>query len=515
VSVENIGRVTCVCSDKTGTLTLGELRLAHALPAVGATEQSLIRAAALASRAETGDPLDEAILAAAGKPGATALAVLATFPFTEDRRRETAVARSDAGGLVAATKGAPEVVLAQCGMEAGEHAIWAERVSQLAAEAHKVLACATRALADASWAGGEPDREFRFEGLLAFEDPVREGVADSLRQCRDAGIRVVMVTGDHPTTAAAVAREIGLCEGEPRGVTDVEIETLAACGDAHALDGIDVVARAFPAQKLTLVRALQACGEIVAVTGDGVNDVPALQAADIGIAMGERGTRSAREAAAIVLLDDDFRTIVGAIAEGRQLFRNLQNSFRYLLMIHIPLVVTAALIPLAGYPLLYLPVHVVWLELIIHPSALLAFQDLPASGRLAPLERAASAAFFSAREWTRIALVGGLLTLLVIAGYGWSLGAGGGVERARAMVLVVLSLASAIATALLSRLRTRAAQATSLGAAAVAAVLVQVPPLAEQLHLTPLHAVDWGIAAGGALAACLPLAVRGPTAHRR
>ena len=131
------------------------------------------------------------------------------------------------------------------------------------------------------------------------------------------------------------------------------------------------------AQKLGLVRALQADGEIVAVTGDGVNDVPALLAADVGIAMGERGTRSAREISSIVLLDDNLRSIVRAIAEGRQLFSNLQLSFQYLLMIHMPLVVTAAIIPLAGYPLLYLPVHIVWLELIIHPSALLVFQELP------------------------------------------------------------------------------------------------------------------------------------------
>src|SRR5947199_315316 len=144
---------------------------------------------------------------------------------------------------------------------------------------------------------------------------------------------------------------------------------------AASLRVVDVVARAAPAQKLSLVRALQATGAVVAVTGDGVNDVPALQAADIGIAMGERGTRSAREVAAIVLLDDNFRTIVRAIGEGRQLFLNLQLSFLYLLMIHIPLVITAAFVPFAGYPLLYLPIHIVWLELLIHPTALLVFQE--------------------------------------------------------------------------------------------------------------------------------------------
>ncbi len=155
-------------------------------------------------------------------------------------------------------------------------------------------------------------------------------------------------------------------------------ETLDGDGSGpsvEALREIDAVARATPSQKLLLVRALQRSGEIVAVTGDGVNDVPALQTADIGIAMGERGTQSAREVAAIVLLDDNFRTIVRAIAEGRQLFRNLQLAFAYLLMVHIPLVLSAAAVPLADHPLLYLPIHIVWLELIIHPTALLVFQD--------------------------------------------------------------------------------------------------------------------------------------------
>ncbi len=506
VSVENIGRVTCICSDKTGTLTLGTLRLEHTLPATGTSEEEVIRTGARASRIETGDPLDAALLAAARAFAPPDGLLLATFPFTEDRRRETAVIRRDDGGIAIATKGAPEVVLGMCRLSPGEREAWAERVTRLAAEGHKVVACASRDLPDASWAGGEPDRELRFAGLLAFEDPVREGVADSLRQCREAGIRVLMVTGDHPSTATAVAREIGLGAGEPRCATGAEIEARLARGVGDALEDVDVVARALPAQKLALVRALQAAGEIVAVTGDGVNDVPALQVADVGIAMGERGTRSAREAAAIVLLNDDFRTLVGAIAEGRQLFRNLQNSFRYLLAIHIPLVVTAAIIPLAGYPLVYLPIHVVWLELIIHPSALLAFQDLPPETRLAAAARDPGTRFFRRTEWARIAAVGGLLTALLVAGYAANLD--DGVEHARAMALAVLSFASAFAVALLSGLRMRAARIVTVAAVAVAIAAIQTPALAARLHVAPLHSIDWATAAAGALVACLPFARR-------
>ncbi|WP_392353459.1 HAD-IC family P-type ATPase [Brevundimonas sp. LF-1] len=175
------------------------------------------------------------------------------------------------------------------------------------------------------------------------------------------------------------------------------------------------MARAAPAQKLRLVQTLQRLGDVVAVTGDGVNDVPALQIADIGIAMGERGTESAREVAAVVLLDDNFRTIVEAIREGRQLFRNLQLSFIYLLMVHIPLVLSAAAIPLAGYPLLYLPVHIVWLELIIHPTAMLAFQEAPQAGQLLPTLRSGKARFFGPRSWLIIALSGAALAGVIFS----------------------------------------------------------------------------------------------------
>jgi len=507
VSVENIGRVTCICSDKTGTITLGELQLAHLLPAQGSTESRLIELSALASRRESGDPLDEAILRACAERSVRVRSaeIAATFPFTEDRRRETSIVRAEGLGLLAATKGAPELVLSLCALEARERAAWEERAVELAAAGHKLIACASRELSEAAWPGGEPDRGLRFEGLLAFEDPVRDGVADAIAQCREAGIRVVMVTGDHRATATAVAREIGLGGGEPSTIAGDALDALLRGKDLEWLAQLELVARALPAQKLALVRALQAAGEIVAVTGDGVNDVPALQVADVGIAMGERATRSAREVAAIVLLDDCFSTIVAAIAEGRQLFRNLQLSFRYLLMIHIPLVVTAALIPLAGYPLLYLPIHIVWLELVIHPSALLAFQDLPAPGRLANSRMRTGPGFFSRREWAGIALVGTLLTALVSFGYDWSLGARLDVEHGRAMALVVLCVASAGVTAALSGLRTRAARWIAAGTLALSAALVQIAPVAARLHIRPLHLDEWGIAAAGGVLACLPL----------
>jgi Ca2+-transporting ATPase len=279
-----------------------------------------------------------------------------------------------------------------------------------------------------------------------------------------------------------------------------ELAALAARGDSGRLAAFDVIARAVPAQKLLLVQALQQAGHVVAVTGDGVNDVPALRAADIGIAMGERGMRSAREAAAIVLLDDNFRTIVGAIGEGRQLFQNLRLSFEYLLLIHIPLVLTAALIPLAGYPLLYLPIHIVWLELIIHPTALLVFQDMP-RGRLERATLRVRARFFSRRDWIAIVAAGGLATAAVTAGFVRSLGDAGNVEHARAMALVALILAGAAITAVLSRLGSRAARLVTGTTVLMSLGLVQMPLTARFLHLQPLHADDLALAAGGGLLA--------------
>lgn len=411
------------------------------------------------------------------------------------------VVRTSSNVVICAAKGAPETILQMSSSTPNECAEWQEKTEQYAAGGHKVIACCERTMPIDAWTGGEPDRDYVFLGLMAFEDPVREGVGAAVIDAQAAGIRVIMVTGDHPATARAIAKEIGIGPAEPRTIEGDELGRLLDRDGTDGLRTFDVIARAAPSQKLDLVKALQRSGEIVAVTGDGVNDVPALQGADIGIAMGERGTRTAREVAAIVLLDDNFRTIVRAIAEGRQLFSNLKLSFAYLLMIHMPLVVTAALIPFAGFPLLYLPVHIVWLEMIIHPTALLVFQQLPPRSGLHPVGRGRKGQFFDWREWTVIGLVGAIITLVIVLSYERSLGVSRNVEHARTMALVALIIASATVTAGLSRLSTLTAAAIVSTAVLSAIVLVQLPALALLLHLTPLHLDDWLIAAGGGLAA--------------
>jgi Ca2+-transporting ATPase len=508
VSVENIGRATCICTDKTGTITEGRLRLERIVPAGLMSTERLLRLGALASREESADPLDTAILnrVAQEKLERPIVKHIATFPFTENRRRETAVVESE-GVVLAVTKGSPEVILGMSSLPDEERELWTRRVEELASGGPKVIACASRSLTS-GFAEGEPESGYQFAGALVFEDPLREGAQKAVEDCRRSGIRVIMITGDHPETGKAVAAAVGLGAGSPRVLLGEDIEGSSSEPLGRRLEGVDVIARAMPLHKLALVRALQAAGEVVVVTGDGVNDVPALQAADVGVAMGERGTRSAREVASIVLLDDNFGSIVGAISEGRQLFRNLQLSFQYLLTFHIPLVLTATFIPLAGYPLLYLPIHIVWLEAMIHPTALLVFQELPHTHRLDRISKSRKARFFRKRDWLSIGLVGALGTLLVSLSFDRSLGVPIDVEHARAMALVSLVVFGVALTASLSGLRTRTALVVTAASLALAVLLVQVPGLSTLVHLSPLHIDDWAIGiAGGFLAVFVPRAL--------
>ena len=489
VSVENIGRITQVCTDKTGTITVGSLQLTHIDFMNGINEETVLRAALIASSSES-DPVDIAIHEVAGQRNLDDPVRLQTMPFTEDRKRETGVIDLSNGKALICAKGAPELMLTLCELSADERDYWRKRISSWAKEGHKVLACAQVEVPQAS-SHQEPAAGFQFLGLLAFEDPARPEVKEAMSYCHKNGIRVLMITGDHPDTAGAIAIDAGLAESPRVASAEEEPEKFEEAWllkNPNFLKNLDVVARCTPLQKLRIVSTLKASGELVAVTGDGVNDVPALKAADVGIAMGERGTRSAKEVSSIILGDDNFRTIVNAIREGRQLFKNLQMSFEYLLLIHIPLVLAAAIIPLVGYPLVFLPVQIVWLELVIHPTALLSFQS---QAKFDQKYTGNKKTIFSRTEIILITIIG----LGATVGLGWSFlsGLSEGVDPAyaRAKVMALLTLWSAGVGAYLTKFRSLIANVLAMVTVLASLILIQMSSSFSFLKLEPLQARDW------------------------
>ncbi|HSB98697.1 MAG TPA: HAD-IC family P-type ATPase, partial [Burkholderiaceae bacterium] len=361
-AIEMLGAATVLCVDKTGTLTENRM-------AVVDTPQAVVDIASLACEVDLFDPMEKAIVAAAG---ADALRVRAAwrlerdYPFGDDFLAVCHAWRSPQGMLRVAIKGAPETVLALCGrMDA------IEEVHRAASEGLRLLA-----VAEAGWEGPLPEDprryQFRFAGFVRLTDPLRASVPEAMAQCRRAGIRVVMVTGDFPGTALHIARQAGI--EAPEALSGDDIAALDDAALAAAVRRVNVFARVRPEQKLRLVQAYRAAGEVVAMTGDGVNDAPALKAAHIGIAMGSRGTDVAREAAALVLLQDDFGSIVHTVRLGRRIYENIRNAMRYLVSVHVPIAGMSFLPMALGGPLFLLPVHVVFLEFVIDPACTLVYE---------------------------------------------------------------------------------------------------------------------------------------------
>lgn len=355
---------------------------------------------------------------------------------------------ANGAGIVVAMKGAPEAVLARCTERAendgrtGHAGHITTLMAQAERWAHQGLRVIAVARAEAGPQGALPDAGYEAVGLLAFADPLRSDVAQALGVCRGAGLRVVMITGDAAATAAAIAREAGLLTSDAADAvtTGAEIDAMSDAQLQAAVQHAAVFARVTPAQKLRIVLALQARGEVVAMTGDGVNDGPALRAADVGVAMGLRGSDVAREAAAIVLMDDRFGALVDAVRAGRRIFANLQKAMGYLFAVHVP-IVGLALLPLFGGPVLLLPIHVVLLELIIDPACSLVFEAeplaengmrLPPRGRETPL--------FSASAVVRALGVGSvaLLGLVILQVIGHGLGLSDDALRLTAMATLVV-----------------------------------------------------------------------------
>jgi Ca2+-transporting ATPase len=284
---------------------------------------------------------------------------------------------SEGAAITIAAKGAPEAVMHLCGMDGEPLREMTSIVQQMGEDGLRVLAVAH---AEAPDADGLPDDlaalRWTFDGLVALADPLRADVPAAVEECHDAGIRVVMLTGDYPATARAIARDAGVAPLDTV-LTGAELAALSEEALAERVRRTAVFARVRPEHKLRLVRALQADGEVVSMTGDGVNDAPALKAADIGIAMGQRGTDVAREAAAIVLADDNFSSIVDAVRLGRRIFDNLRRAMAFLLAVHVPIAGLAILPLLLDWPLILAPVHIVFLELVIDPVCSIGFESEP------------------------------------------------------------------------------------------------------------------------------------------
>lgn len=385
-------------------------------------------------------------------------------------------------------KGAPEVVLAACSLSVADQRMWEQQVAALAYDGYKVIAVAH--CVDCR-GHQEPLGSFKLLGLLALIDPPRQEVPEAIQYCLANNLHVLMVTGDHLQTAVAMAKTVGIGRGLPRALLADEVMVKLEAEGAAFLQQLDVIARAVPTQKLAIVRVLQAAGRHVAVTGDGVNDVPALRAADVGIAMGERGSQSAREAASIVLLDDNFGSIVKAIKSGRRLFANLRQSFRYLIMVHLPYVLSATVIPLLGLPLLYHPIQLVAVELFIHPTCLLAFQSLSGESSAGGITVGARVGFFTRRDWWQMLLAGGYAALIVLLAYFGSLILSDAPEVARANAFLAIGLSHIALVTGLTRLRTRVVCVLIGLSVLLLVLLLQVPVITRYFHMQPPTAVTW------------------------
>jgi Ca2+-transporting ATPase len=283
-----------------------------------------------------------------------------------------------------------------------------------------VLAVATASFPGPPWPAEAHAFEFRLIGLIGFADPLRAGIADATRECRQAGIRVVMITGDYPATARHIAQQAGIADGEP--VTGDELASLEPAALDQRLRSANVCARVAPEQKLAIVQAFRRAGEVVTMTGDGVNDAPALRAAHVGVAMGRRGTDVARQAAALVLLDDQFASIVAAVRLGRHIFSNMHKAMVYIVSAHVPTAGMALLPVLLGWPIFLYPIHIVFLELLIAPTCALAFEnEAPEADLMRQPPRAPGTPLLGPGALAYGMLHGTVVLATVLAAYGWAL----------------------------------------------------------------------------------------------
>lgn len=384
-AIETLGSATVLCTDKTGTLTENRMSVAELwLPsgeihmigtdAVPDAYHGLIETAALASAAEPTDPMEIALHGAHGAVRGAAVSAGALAHAYALRPDLLAMSNiwEDGAALNLSAKGAPEAIASLCHLPAHEHAAMTAAVEAMAARGIRVLGVATATPHDRSWAETQHDYDYVLTGLVGLADPIRASVPGAVAECRSAGIRVVMITGDYAATARSIATQAGIADGDV--MTGADLAALDDIQLAERLKTVTVFARIMPEQKLRIVQAFKADGEIVAMTGDGVNDAPSLKAAHIGIAMGKRGTDVAREASAMVLLEDDFGSIVQSVRLGRRIYDNIRKAMAFIFAVHVPIAGLALLPLFFGLPILFGPIHIALLEMVIDPVCALVFE---------------------------------------------------------------------------------------------------------------------------------------------
>lgn len=460
-AIETLGSATVLCTDKTGTLTENKMKVVTLYNGERFWEfaettnfpeefHGIIEYGILSSQQNPFDPMEQAISAM----GDVFLQntehlhadweMLKEYPLSKKLLAMSRVFRSAATNTrVIAAKGAPETIFDLCHLPANAKAQYAEAVQAMARKGLRVLGVAQAVLQEESLPQEQHDFDFTFIGLIGLQDPVRPEVPEAVKECQQAGVRVIMITGDYPVTAQNIAKSIGLQHTE-QCITGSELAEMDEAELCRRLKETNIFARVIPEQKLKIVKALQANGDIVVMTGDGVNDAPALKAANIGIAMGDKGTDVAREAAALVLLDDNFGSIVNAMKMGRRVFDNLQKALGYIFAIHVP-IAGLSLIPVlfAGYPLILWPVHVVFMELIIDPACSIVFEAEQAEkGVMARPPYKTTEPFFGMRKIGISCFQGVWILLACLAVYFVTIHLGYQTEEMRAMTFIALVTAN-------------------------------------------------------------------------
>ncbi len=547
-AIETLGSASVLCTDKTGTLTQNRMEIAELrLPdgailahddrdgfALADDFHLLAELGILASAQHPVDPMEVALHELGDDHGGQTIRARQQagwtlhhhYPLAPELLAMSHVWRSDEpqADHMIATKGAPEAIAELCGLSAPDREAMARAVDEMAAKGLRVLGVAEARWPDGALPATQRGFAFTFRGLVGLADPLRPSVPEAVRQCRAAGIRIVMITGDYPQTALAIARAAGI-DGD-RVLTG---EAMAGLDDAALREAVataSVFARIMPEQKLRLVEALKARGEVVAMTGDGVNDAPSLKAAHIGIAMGGRGTDVAREASALVLLDDDFGSIVAAMRMGRRIYDNLRKAMGFIVAVHIPIAGLALLPLLTGMPLLLGPIHIAFMEMIIDPVCALAFETEREERDIMKRPPRQPDAQLLSRGLVGWAVVQGGLIFAVAAGlvlWFWQAGAGEEQLRSIGFIALVLGIASLIlvnrrfgASLAGAIARPNPVLAAILGVVGAILLATQfVPPIAGLFAFAPVSGAQFLILAVLSLAALVLLERLKPLWGRR